>query len=104
MTLKSLLRHPQCVSSVSELVEGRFQEVIDDTMPGLVKEELVFCSVNCITSLEEEKNNANDVALVRGTTVSIPKHTRSIINKYANARPMYGHKKNLKIWVFGFCT
>ena len=30
MTPKSLLRHPKCVSSVEEFIEGRFQEVIDD--------------------------------------------------------------------------
>ncbi len=30
MTPKSLLRHPRCVSSLQELAEGRFQEVLDD--------------------------------------------------------------------------
>jgi 2-oxoglutarate dehydrogenase E1 component len=29
-TPKSLLRHPRCVSSLGELAEGRFQEVLDD--------------------------------------------------------------------------
>jgi 2-oxoglutarate dehydrogenase E1 component len=30
LTPKSLLRHPRCVSSLPELAEGRFQEVLDD--------------------------------------------------------------------------
>ena len=32
MTPKSLLRHPNCVSSLEELAEGRFQRVLDDTV------------------------------------------------------------------------
>ena len=31
-TPKSLLRHPQCVSSIQDFITGRFQEIIDDTI------------------------------------------------------------------------
>jgi 2-oxoglutarate dehydrogenase E1 component len=68
MSPKSLLRHPKCVSSVSDLVSGKFQEVIDD--PSAKKsavKKLVFCSGKLYYELleEKEKRKANDVALVR---------------------------------------
>ena len=56
MTPKSLLRHPKCVSSVEELVEGRFQEVIDDECAEVNKvKKLVFCSGKLYFELLEEK-------------------------------------------------
>ena len=65
---KSLLRHPLVISSVEELANGHFQEVLDDTQ---VKPEevttLVFCSGRFYYDLlaEREKLGRNDVALVR---------------------------------------
>lgn len=67
-TPKSLLRHPKCVSTLDELVEGRFREVIDD--PDVdIKEvrRLVFCSGKIYYDLlaRKEEFQARDVALVR---------------------------------------
>ncbi|WP_461533859.1 2-oxoglutarate dehydrogenase E1 component [Sinomicrobium sp.] len=68
-TPKSLLRHPKAVSSVSELVEGSFQPLIDDkdVKPEEVK-TLVFCTGKFYYDLlqaREEKGREKDVALVR---------------------------------------
>ncbi|MFL9843158.1 2-oxoglutarate dehydrogenase E1 component [Flavobacterium rhizosphaerae] len=67
-TPKSLLRHPLAVSSVQDLAEGNFQEVIDDPAadPAKVK-TLVFCTGKFYYDLlaEREKNGRDDVAFVR---------------------------------------
>jgi 2-oxoglutarate dehydrogenase E1 component len=65
---KSLLRHPKCVSTLDELTNSRFREVIDDHDVD-VKEvrRLVFCSGKIYYDLlaRKEEFNARDVALVR---------------------------------------
>jgi len=67
-TPKSLLRHPKCVSTVEELAEGRFQEVIDDAdaRVGEVR-SLVFCTGKFYYDLlaTREELGRSDVALVR---------------------------------------
>ncbi len=67
-TPKSLLRHPKCVSTLDELIDGRFREVIDDHDVD-VKEvrRLVFCSGKIYYDLlaRKEEFNARDIALVR---------------------------------------
>lgn len=66
-TPKSLLRHPKAVSTVEELAEGKFQEIIDDTInPDKVK-KLVFVSGKFYYDLlaEREKLNREDIALIR---------------------------------------
>ena len=68
MTPKSLLRHPRVISTVEDLAEGKFQEVIDDPTadPKKVK-KVVFCSGKFYYDLLEERENRNDetTALVR---------------------------------------
>ena len=67
-TPKSLLRHPSVVSSLDELANGSFQEVLDD--PNVDKnavKSLVFCTGKFYYDLvaEREANGRNDVAFVR---------------------------------------
>ena len=90
MSPKSLLRHAQCVSSVSDLVNGRFQEVIDDVSAVATEvKKVVFCSGKLYYELleEKEKLNADDTALVRLEQLyPFPKtQLESIVEKYANA-------------------
>ena len=68
-TPKSLLRHPKCVSSLSEFEEGNtFQEVIDDTVddPTAVT-KVLLCSGKIFYELAARKQEEthNDVAVVR---------------------------------------
>jgi 2-oxoglutarate dehydrogenase E1 component len=66
-TPKSLLRHPACVSSVTELSTGAFQEIIaDDINPGAVC-SVLLCSGKIYFDLKEErdKRGRTDTALVR---------------------------------------
>lgn len=68
MSPKSLLRHPKCVSPLSALSKGQFEEVIDDATvkPASVR-KLVLCSGKLYYDLLEarEQSGKNDVALVR---------------------------------------
>jgi 2-oxoglutarate dehydrogenase E1 component len=68
-TPKSLLRHPSCVSSLTELSKGSFLEVIDDphiTDP-LKVEKLAFCSGKIYYDLIEERKelDRDDIAIIR---------------------------------------
>jgi 2-oxoglutarate dehydrogenase E1 component len=73
MTPKSLLRHPLAASRASDLVEGRFEPVLDDAravkkQPGRVS-RLVLCSGHVWAELqalaEKEPARPADVAVVR---------------------------------------
>lgn len=65
---KSLLRHPRCISSLSELSSGKFREVIDDSSadPKQIG-KVVVCSGKVYYELleQKEKDQVNDIALVR---------------------------------------
>jgi 2-oxoglutarate dehydrogenase E1 component len=67
-TPKSLLRHPLVVSTLDELENGYFKEVIDDesVKPKSVK-RLVFCSGKIYYDLlaRQKELNATDIALIR---------------------------------------
>jgi len=68
MAPKSLLRHPQCVSPVDELIEGRFHEVVDDPEPPKASpRRLVVCSGKLFYDLraKRKEDGADDVAIVR---------------------------------------
>ena len=67
-TPKSLLRHPQAVSSKKELIEGHFQTVITDAEANPKKvNTLVFCSGKFYYDLFKARKDKkrDDVALVR---------------------------------------
>lgn len=88
-TPKSLLRHPECVSTLEELVSGKFREVIDD--PDVdIKEvrRLVFCSGKIYYDLLARKKEfaARDIALVRIEQLHpFPTYqVDQIIKKYSN--------------------
>ncbi len=89
-TPKSLLRHPQVISSLDDLENGYFKEVIDDELadPYLVK-RLVLCSGKIFYDLLARQNelNANDIALVRIEQLHpFPKTAvQNIFNKYSKA-------------------
>ncbi|MFD2908801.1 2-oxoglutarate dehydrogenase E1 component [Flavobacterium ardleyense] len=66
---KSLLRHPDVVSSMDDLANGQFQEVIDDPKMADKKaiKSLVFCTGKVYFDIiaEREVLGRNDVAVVR---------------------------------------
>lgn len=88
---KSLLRSPLCVSTVDDLVNGSFQEVIDDLKVKNKKDikTLVFCTGKFYYDIEveREKLERNDVALVRIEQLfPLPiAQLKEIIAQYPNA-------------------
>lgn len=91
MTPKSLLRHARCISTMADLAEGSFQEVIDDAAAKADEvKKLVFVSGKLYYELLErkEEDNATDVAIVRlEQFYPFPeKKVNKIIAKYNNAK------------------
>lgn len=89
-TPKSLLRHPKAVSTVEELTNGSFQEVIDDNTVAVDNvKSVVFCTGKFYYDLLQarEDKERNDVALIRLEQL-FPLNNekiKSIIDKYSNA-------------------
>ena len=86
-TPKKLLRYPRAVSSISEMSNGNFQEVIDDANAITTKiNKVVICSGKFYYDLieEYEKNTLDDIAFVRLEQLyPFPeKQLKSIVKKY----------------------
>lgn len=68
-TPKSLLRHPACVSELSEFTNGNFQEVIDDaSVKAKDVKRVLICSGKIYYELlerREKEGRTKDVAIVR---------------------------------------
>jgi 2-oxoglutarate dehydrogenase E1 component len=68
MSPKSLLRHPEVISPVSDFTKGHFEEVIDDGFVTKSKvRRIILCSGKVFYDLrkEQEKRGIKDVALIR---------------------------------------
>lgn len=68
MSPKSLLRHPQCISPLSEFTQGSFREVIGDaTVKAKDVKRVLLCSGKIYYELLEarEKAGRKDIAIVR---------------------------------------
>jgi 2-oxoglutarate dehydrogenase E1 component len=67
MSPKKLLRYPKAVSTLEDLANGQFQEVIPDTIDKSKVDTVVFVSGKLYYDLleEREKNKKENVALVR---------------------------------------
>jgi 2-oxoglutarate dehydrogenase E1 component len=89
-TPKSLLRHPLATSTIQELSDGGFQEVIDDSIEIKNVNKLVFCSGKFYYDLLEERTKLErtDIAIVRIEQL-FPLHfdkLQEIIDKYTNVK------------------
>ncbi|NHM06648.1 2-oxoglutarate dehydrogenase E1 component [Flavobacterium sp. CYK-4] len=87
---KSLLRHPDCVSTREELYNGSFQEVIDDNTVDKKKvKTVVFCTGKFYYDIKAERENLkrDDVALVRIEQLfPLPvEQLQAVIKSYPNA-------------------
>ncbi|MEW4923468.1 2-oxoglutarate dehydrogenase E1 component [Algibacter sp. 2305UL17-15] len=106
-TPKSLLRHPKAVSSISELANGSFEEVIDDTIDPKGVEKLVFCTGKFYYDLlaKREELGTSNVALVRIEQL-FPLHLEKIqkaIDRYPNVKKYVWAQeepKNMGAWSY----
>lgn len=90
-TPKSLLRHPKCISPLSDFTHGKFQEIIDDesAIPDKIQ-RVVFCSGKIYYKLLDEKIKINrqNTALIRIEQLyPFPeKQFNTLIQKYDKAQ------------------
>jgi len=95
-TPKSLLRHPQCISSLDELEKGKFEPLYDDKDTEVEEvRRVVFCSGKVYYDLlaRKQKLGVKDIALVRLEQIfPFPgKAIKEILKKY--------HNNMLTLWV-----
>ncbi|MHC4727385.1 MAG: 2-oxoglutarate dehydrogenase E1 component, partial [Planctomycetota bacterium] len=86
MTPKSLLRHPKVISNITELAEGGFQEVLDDSCNPEQIDRILLCSGKVYYDLiaHRETMGHNNSALIRLEQLSpFPKRAlESCLEKY----------------------
>ncbi|EQC46070.1 2-oxoglutarate dehydrogenase E1 component [Bacteriovorax sp. Seq25_V] len=106
-TPKSLLRHPQCVSKVSEFTDGKFQELIDDSWVNAKDvKTVVFCTGKIYYDLlnHQQENNRKDTAIVRIEQLyPLPiEQIEAIKKKYKNANLRWVQEEphNMGAWTY----
>jgi 2-oxoglutarate dehydrogenase E1 component len=94
MSPKSLLRHPRATSTIEEMAQGGFQEIINDPFVSDAKkvEKIVFVSGKLYYELLEEREKTRDMstALVRLEQIApFPAHkVKEILSQYVNAKKL----------------
>jgi 2-oxoglutarate dehydrogenase E1 component len=89
MSPKSLLRHPQAVSSLADLTDGSFAETLDDPRPPATTRRLILCAGKIFYALDaaRRERGRDDVALVRVEQLyPFPTEpVRALLTRYASA-------------------
>ena len=85
MTPKSLLRDPRCTSSLEEITNGGFNEIIPDTKSNSEAKRIIFCTGKIYFDLEEyrENNNIDNTAIIR-IEQHYPLHSSKLIEAVKN--------------------
>ena len=105
-TPKSLLRHPECVSKIEELEEGRFQEFIEDEKNPKKPKRLLMCTGKIYYDLKKyrDENDVKDVAIVRLEQLyPMPmKKLNEILKKYIDCEKVWVQEepKNMGAWTY----
>jgi len=107
MTPKSLLRHPQCVSTLDELTKGRFQRFLPDTAnlsPEQVK-RILICSGKIYYELAayRDEQKRTDVAIIRIEQLypMQPEMLHRVLEKYSVGTPAFWvqeEPRNMGAW------
>lgn len=95
MTPKSLLRHPQSVSTLEELATGQFQRVLPDALPPAAAnvKRVLLCSGKVYFELAEqrEQSRRDDVAILRVEQLYPFPATQleAALRRYPDATPVF---------------
>jgi 2-oxoglutarate dehydrogenase E1 component len=93
MTPKALLRHPACVSTLEDLSQGSFQEVIDDPLSTLQATRVLLCSGRIYYDLieEREKRKIATIVILRIEQLYPLHHEKimQLLKKYSNAKEYF---------------
>jgi 2-oxoglutarate dehydrogenase E1 component len=104
---KSLLRRPSCISTIQDLTEGSFQEMLDDPNPGDKVTRVILCSGRIYYDLIErrEKDGIHDMAIVRVEQL-YPFHLtlmKDILSRYPGMKEIFWVQEepsNMGAWKF----
>ncbi|WP_372654756.1 2-oxoglutarate dehydrogenase E1 component [Halobacteriovorax sp.] len=106
-TPKSLLRHPQCVSTVEEFSKGGLQEIIDDSfVKAKDVKKVLLCSGKVYYDLlnKQQEDKRKDVAIVRVEQLyPLPeKQLDKVLKKYKGAKQVWVQEEpmNMGAWTF----
>lgn len=108
MSPKSLLRHKKCVSPVSEITKGSFQEVIDDANTAAAKKvkRVLLCTGKIYYDLlaKKEEDKRKDVAIVRLEQLYPYPHNQiqEILDKYSEAEIYWVQEEPENMGAYGF--
>ena len=104
---KSLLRHPQVVSPVSDFTKGGFKEVIQDTyVTNKSVRRVILCTGKVYYDLleEQQKNKIKDVAITRVEQLHpFPQNQiDTILNKYQDPELVWVQEEpvNMGYWTY----
>ncbi len=106
-TPKSLLRHPECVSSSKDFTEGTFQEIIDDAYVNAKDvKRLLLCTGKVYYDLKarQQKDKRKDVAIVRLEQLYPMPEEQSwkLIEKYKSAEKVWVQEEPKNMGAFTF--
>jgi 2-oxoglutarate dehydrogenase E1 component len=107
-TPKSLLRHPECVSTMEELAEGNFHKIIDDVSAKAENvKQIAFCTGKIYYELDAKRKTSNnqETAIVRIEQLyPFPeKEFNEILKKYTNCKQIIWSQEepeNMGVWNF----
>jgi 2-oxoglutarate dehydrogenase E1 component len=107
MSPKSLLRHKDCISSVSEFTEGGFQCILDDPQPPKKAKRVILCSGKIYYELVayREAKGIKNTAIVRIEQL-YPLHSeqlKTILDQYTSAETFVWcqeESKNMGAWFY----
>jgi 2-oxoglutarate dehydrogenase E1 component len=106
VTPKSLLRDPRCTSTVKDLTNSKFQEVIDDANTGKNVKRLIMCTGKVYYDLYEKKiaDKRDDVAIVRLEQLHplADGQIKKILAKYKDAEKVWVQEEPANMGYFGF--
>jgi len=107
MSPKSLLRHPEVVSKISEFTDRSFQEILDDPLSPQNPRKILFCSGKIYYDLVTYRatQKIQDIAIVRIEQLypwPLP-YLQKILKKYSSAKYIdwvQEEPKNMGAWNF----
>ena len=104
---KSLLRHPECISSIKDLTEGSFEEIIDDSsVKAKDVKRLIMCTGKVYYDLKARqlKDKRKDVAIVRLEQLYPMPEEQSwkLLEKYKSAEKVWVQEEPKNMGAFTF--
>jgi 2-oxoglutarate dehydrogenase E1 component len=106
-TPKSLLRHPECISTLKDFTEGGFQEIIDDSSVNSKDvKRLIMCTGKIFYDLKakQQKDKRKDVAIVRLEQLYPMPEEQSwkLMEKYKSAEKVWVQEEPKNMGAFTF--